>query len=177
MATHVPVLIEPFLRRELHSLRLELEAYPDEQLIWALPPGLPNSAGTLALHLAGNLRHYVGALLGGTGYVRNRDEEFAARGVPRPVLIEQISEAEAAIASTLPRLSEEQMALPFPEPIRDQHLQTGELLIQLAVHLAYHLGQVSYHRRVVTGDVQGVGALSAAEIIAARSVLEPPGAP
>jgi len=169
MATHLPSLLGPFLLRELRSVRLELEAYPDEQLVWALPPGLPNSAGTLILHLAGNLRHYVGALLGGNGYVRNRDEEFAARDVPRAALREQIAAAEAAVASTLPRLSDEQMAQPFPEAIREHHLQTGEMLTQLAVHLAYHLGQISYHRRVVTGDVQGVGALSAAEIVAARS--------
>ena len=173
---NLPSLILPFLRRELRSLRLELEAYPDEQLLWVHPPGLPNAAGTLALHLAGNLRHYVGALLGGNGYIRNRDEEFAARDVPRAVLLEHIAEAEAAVASTLPLLSEAQMSLPFPEPIREHYLQTGELLVQLAVHLAYHLGQVSYHRRLVTGDVQGVGALSAAELVAARSLKEPPGA-
>lgn len=165
MTPSLSPLIGRFLRRELRSLRLELEAYPDEQLIWALPPGLPNSAGTLALHLAGNLRHYVGAILGGNGYTRNRDEEFAARDIPREVLLAQIAEAEAAIESTLPLLSEEQMSAPFPEPIRDHHLQTGELLVQLAVHLSYHLGQVSYHRRLVTGDVQGVGALSAAELL------------
>lgn len=169
MTPHLPLLIGPFLRRELRSLRLELEAYPDEQLIWALPPGLPNSAGTLALHVAGNLRHYVGAILGGNGYIRNRDEEFAARDIPREVLLAHIAEAEAAVASTLPLLSEAQMSVPFPEPIREHHLQTGEFLVQLAVHLAYHLGQVSYHRRLVTGDAQGVGALSAAELIAARS--------
>lgn len=174
MATPLPASIRTFLRRELHSLRLELEAYPAEQLLWALPPGLPNSAGTLALHVAGNLRHYVGALLGGNGYVRNRDEEFSARNVPRAVLLEKLSEAEAAVESTLPGLSEEQMSLPFPEPIREHHLQTGELLLQLAVHLAYHLGQVSYHRRLVTGDAQGVGALSAAELVSARSILDPP---
>jgi uncharacterized damage-inducible protein DinB len=172
MTPGLPLLIGHFIRRELRSLRLELEAYPDEQLIWSLPPGLPNSAGTLALHLAGNLRHYVGALLGGSGYVRNRDEEFSARDVPRSVLLEQIAEAESAVGSTLPRLTDEQMSLPFPEPIREHSLQTGELLVQLAVHLAYHLGQVSYHRRLVTGNVQGVGALSAAEIVAARSTLE-----
>jgi uncharacterized damage-inducible protein DinB len=169
MATHFPALIDHFLLRELRALRRELEAYPDEQLIWALPPGLPNSAGTLALHLAGNLRHYVGAILGSTSYIRNRPEEFAARNVPRAVILDQLAEAEKAIESTLPELSAEQMAEPFPEPIRDHHLQTDEFLIQLAVHLAYHLGQVSYHRRVVTGDVQGVDALSAAELVAARS--------
>lgn len=169
MTTHLPTSISHFLRRELRSLRLELEAYPDEQLLWTLPPGLPNSAGTLALHLAGNLRHYVGALLGGTGFVRNRDEEFSARNVPRAVLLEQLAEAEAVIASTLPGLSEEQMSRPFPELIRDQQLRTDEFLLQLAVHLAYHLGQVSYHRRVVTGEARGVGALSAAELVAART--------
>ncbi len=168
MATHFPALIEPFLLRELRTLRRELEAYPDEALIWSLPPGLPNSPGTLALHLAGNLRHYVGAILGGTGYIRNRPEEFAARNVPRAVILDQLAEAEKAIEATLPRLSAEQMAEPFPEPIRDHHLQTDEFLTQLAVHLAYHLGQVSYHRRLVTGDVRGVDALSAAELVAAR---------
>ena len=176
MANHLPVLIGHFLQRELRGLRRELEAYPDEELLWALPPGLPNSAGTLALHLAGNLRHYIGAVLGGNGYIRNRDEEFAARGIPRAVLLAQISEAEAAVESTLPQLSEEQMSLPFPEPIREHHLQTGELLIQLAVHLAYHLGQVSYHRRLVTGNDQGVGALSAEELVSARDVMEAKGA-
>jgi len=162
-------MIGGFLLRELRALRRELEAYPDEQLIWVLPPGLPNSAGTLALHLAGNLRHYVGAILGGTGYIRNRDEEFAARNVPRAALLDQLAEAEKVIEATLPQLSAEQMAEPFPEPIRDHHLQTDEFLVQLAVHLAYHLGQVSYHRRLVTGDVQGVDALSAAELVAVRS--------
>ena len=176
MTFNLPVTISHFLLRELRSLRRELEAYPDERLLWALPPGLPNSAGTLALHLAGNLQHYVGALLGGTGYVRNRDEEFAARDVPRAAILEQIAKAEEAVGATLPRLSEEQMSQPFPEPIREHRLQTGELLLQLAVHLGYHLGQVSYHRRLVTGNVQGVDALSAAELVAARSVLDPPGA-
>lgn len=160
-----PDSIGHFLRRELGSLRRELEAYPDEKLLWALPPGLPNSAGTLALHLSGNLRHYIGAVLGGDGYVRHRDEEFAARDLPRAVLLGQIAAAEAAVESTLPHLSEEQMSRPFPEPIREHHLQTRELLIQLAVHLAYHLGQVSYHRRLVTGNVEGVGALSAADLV------------
>lgn len=164
MASHQAEMIEHFLLRELRSLRLELEAYPDERQIWVLPPGLPNSAGTLALHLAGNLRHYVGALLGGSGYVRNRDEEFAARDVPRAVLLDQIMAAEAAIRSTLPGLTEAQLLQPFPEAIRDHFLETGEFLIHLAVHLGYHLGQVSYHRRLVTGEVKGVGALSAAEL-------------
>src|ERR1041384_649946 len=83
MSSNLAPMIEHFLLRELRSLRLELEAYHDESLIWAQPAGLPNSTGTLALHLAGNLRHYVGAVLGGNGYIRDRDLEFSARGLSR----------------------------------------------------------------------------------------------
>jgi uncharacterized damage-inducible protein DinB len=170
---HLASTIEHFLRRELGALRRELEAYPDERLLWTLPPGLPNSAGTLALHLAGNLRHYIGAVLGGSGYVRNREDEFSARDLPRATLLEHLAEAETAIRTVLPQLTEAQLALEYPEPIRDHHLETGDFLVHLAVHLGYHLGQVSYHRRLVTGDVQGVGALNPAELRTARSVLEP----
>jgi hypothetical protein len=74
------------LVRDLRTLAAELDAYPDDASVWACPPGIPNSAGTLVLHLAGNLRHFVGARLGGTGYVRDRDAEFAARGLPRAEL-------------------------------------------------------------------------------------------
>jgi uncharacterized damage-inducible protein DinB len=174
MSSQLAVSIEHVLRRELRSLRLELEAYPDESLIWAQPAGLPNSTGTLALHLAGNLRHYVGRVLGGTGYVRDRDLEFSARGVSRETLLAELAEADAAIEATLPRLTEAQLAEPYPEPIRGYHLSTSDFLLHLAVHLGYHLGQASYHRRVVTGDVQGVGALDAAELLTARPVADPP---
>lgn len=154
------------MRRELRSLRLELAAYSDESLIWLLPPALPNSGGTLTLHLTGNLRHYIGTILGGGAFVRNRDAEFSLRDVPRAELLQQIAETEAVVSSVLPRLSDAQLARPFPEAIRGRHLTTGELLIQLAVHLSYHLGQISYHRRLVTGNPTGVGALAAAGLFA-----------
>ena len=79
--------VAAILDRELRTLRRELEAYPDERQLWQEVPGLPNSAGTLALHLTGNLQHYIGACWGGTGYVRNRDAEFGQRDVPRSELL------------------------------------------------------------------------------------------
>ncbi len=89
------------LDRDLRGLRRELEAYPDERQIWQPVPGLPNTAGTLALHLAGNLQHYVGARWGGTGYVRNRAAEFARRDVPRAELLAEIDRARAAVKAAL----------------------------------------------------------------------------
>src|SRR5687768_14653123 len=90
--------------RELRTIERELNAYPGEDLVWTLPPGLPNSAGTLALHAAGNLRHFIGTVLGGGSFVRDRDAEFSRRGVPRAELIEGLREAEKVVRDTLPSI-------------------------------------------------------------------------
>jgi hypothetical protein len=156
------------LDRDLRTLRRELEAYPDERQIWQRVPGLANSAGTLALHLAGNLQHYVGARLGGTGYVRDRDAEFARRDVPRAELIAGIERARAAVAAGLGAVGVEDLAAEYPELVAGCRIRTGDFLVHTAVHLAYHLGQVDSHRRMVTGNGEGVGAVKPGELGSAR---------
>jgi uncharacterized damage-inducible protein DinB len=168
MATPLTTMIEATLLRELRSVRLELEAYPEEGLIWRIPPGIPNSGGTLVLHLAGNIQHYIGAVLGGSGYVRDREREFSARDVPRRQLLEEIASAETAVRATLPKLDEAELSATYTEAVRDHHLETAEFLVHVAVHLGYHLGQLSYHRRLVSEDPAGVGAVSPAELSTAR---------
>jgi uncharacterized damage-inducible protein DinB len=147
------------LVRELQTMRRELEAYPDETLIWAQPPGVPNPAGTLALHVAGNLHHYIGVRLGQSAYVRDRAREFEARDVPRVQVLQELSEAEAAVRDVVPGLTEAALGATYPEVVGGQRMVTADFLMHLCSHLAYHLGQVDYHRRVVTGDVHGVGAV------------------
>jgi hypothetical protein len=44
----------------------------------------------------------------------------------------------------------------------------GELLIHLAVHLGYHLGQVDYHRRLVTGRGETTRMMAIPELRTAR---------
>jgi hypothetical protein len=156
------------LDRDLRTLRRELEAYPDERQIWQAVPGLANTAGTLALHLAGNLQHYVGARWGGTGYVRNRDAEFGRRDVPRAELIAEIERARTAVAAGLGGVRPQELDAEFPELIGECRIRTGDFLVHTAAHFAYHLGQVDSHRRVVTGSGEGVGALRAAELGSAR---------
>jgi hypothetical protein len=147
------------IRRELASLRDELLAYPDERAMWEVPKGLPNSGGNLALHLVGNLRFFIGAQLGSTGYVRDRDAEFAKRGVPRAEVIAGIEAAADEVTRTLATLDASQLDKPFPVEVGGNRIQTGLFLQHLASHLAYHLGQVDYHRRVVTGSSVSVGAV------------------
>lgn len=156
------------LDRDLRTLRRELEAYPDERQIWHVVPGLANTAGTLALHLAGSLQHYLGARLGRTGYVRNRDAEFGRRDVPRAELIAEIERARTAVAAGLGALRPQELDAEFPELIGGCRVRTGDFLMHTAVHFAYHLGQVDSHRRVVTGNADGVGAVRPAELGSAR---------
>ena len=160
----LPSTIHAVLRRELAALRRSVEAYPDDASLWAEPAGLPNSGGTLVLHLAGNLQHYVGAVLGASGYRRDRDAEFARRGVPRTELLAEIAAAESAVDRGMGAVSEAALAAPYPEPIGGRSLAMGDFLVHLSSHLAYHLGQLDYHRRVVSGDRRGVGAIAAGEL-------------
>jgi hypothetical protein len=156
--------LQVLLTRELRTVRRQLQAYPDDASVWRVVPGLPNTGGTLALHVAGNLRHFVGGVLGGDGYQRDRDAEFARRDVPRSELLAGIDAAIAAVERALPTLPADRLTSPFPEPIAKRRVSTGVFAIHLATHLAYHLGQLDYHRRAVTGDAAGVDAVSVREL-------------
>ncbi|HEX5574301.1 MAG TPA: DinB family protein [Gemmatimonadales bacterium] len=167
-----PVLIpavRAIFERDLNTLRREVEAYSNDQQVWQIVPGLTNPAGTLVLHLAGNLQHYLGARLAGTGYVRNRDAEFSRRNVPRVTLLSEIEAAREAMRAGLAALSETQLAEEYPEIIAGARLVTGVYLIHLTTHLTYHLGQVDYHRRVVTGANVAVGAVRPSELGSVRA--------
>lgn len=165
--------IAAILDRDLRTLRREVEAYADERDLWRRVPGITNVAGTLVLHLAGNLQHYFGALLGSTGYVRDRPAEFARRDVPRAELLSEIEAARAAVEAGLAGLvTPQQLAAEFPEAVGGSRIATGEYLIHLASHFAYHLGQVDYHRRVVTGNETSVGAMRPAELSSARPEVD-----
>lgn len=152
--------IRLLLTRELASLSREIELFPDESLIWATVPGIANSAGTLTLHVCGNLQHYVGAVLGGTGYVRDRPLEFSARGLPRAVLLENLAKTSEVVGTVLTGLTEPQVAADYPDGLGVPRMATGLFLHQLSAHLAFHLGQAGYLRRVLTGSSESSGAMS-----------------
>ncbi len=163
-------VIAAIISRELRTMVRELEGYASDDQVWEKPDALPNSAGTLAAHVAGNLRGLIGAVLGQNGYVRDRDREFSVRGVSRGELIRDLRAADVAVRSALEGKSAGELGASFPIPVANHRQVTGELVLHLAVHLAYHLGQVDYHRRIVTGDPGGVGAVSPAELPGATRV-------
>lgn len=150
--------IDRVLQRELETLRREIVAYPDEEQLWALPAGCSNSAGTLALHVCGNLQHFVGAALGGTGYLRDREREFAARGLPRAVLLAELDATRDAVHRGLQMVDADGLAAPYRAKFAEFQLPTRVVLIRLVAHLTYHLGQIDIHRRLVTGNATAIDA-------------------
>ncbi len=138
--------------RDLDRLAAEVEAYPADADVWIEHPGVANPGGTLALHLAGNLQHFVGAGMGHTGYVRDRSREFAARDLSKGELLEEIAAAGAAVDTTLSRMSDNDLDAPWTGggPLGDG-ATVGLMLLHLSGHLMYHTGQVNYHRRLLVG--------------------------
>jgi hypothetical protein len=141
--------LQALLNRDLTKLKSEIEQYPNEAALWTTQAQIANSGGNLCLHLLGNLNTYIGKELGNTGYVRNRDLEFAVKNVPRQELILGIENTISIVNETLQQLNEEVLEREFPVRVFDQQMSTGYFLVHLATHLAYHLGQINYHRRLV----------------------------
>jgi hypothetical protein len=156
--------IHTVMTRELKALRREVESYPSDEELWRGAEGITNPGGNLVLHLAGNIQYFLGTVLGGTGYKRYRDAEFGSRDVPRDQLLREVDAAIAAVETGLGRVRDADLGKPFPEPVGGVTPTTGAFLAHLAVHLGYHLGQVDYHRRIVTGECKTVGAMTVAEL-------------
>ncbi len=138
--------------RDLNKLADELRANPDEISMWRVQGDITNPAGTLALHLLGNLNHFIGYVLGGVPFQRDRDAEFSRRDVPREELLAEVEKTRAVIEATLNNLEEHRLSEPFPGelPPALAGTSTGGFLMHLYGHLNWHLGQVNYHRRMLS---------------------------
>lgn len=173
----LPDTLSALFRRDLASLRREVEAYPDDPTVWSAVPDLPNSGGVLIRHVCGNLQHFIGAVLGHTGYHRDRDAEFCAPPCSRTRLLAEIAATEAAVLGTLQGLAPERLRGVYPQAVAGQELNTADFLVHLVVHCGFHLGQVDYHRRTQTDDAKGIGPMGLAELASARPGASPPAPP
>ncbi|MDO8367384.1 MAG: DUF1572 family protein [Saprospiraceae bacterium] len=143
------ILLE-FFERELLKIKEEIRLYAEESAIWEIRFGIANSAGNLCLHLEGNLKHFIGAVLGNSGYIRQRDLEFSLKNIPRSVLLSGLDETILDIKNSLQVLTEADFDKIYPLEKHGQVVTTRYMLLHLLTHLNYHLGQVNYHRRLIT---------------------------
>jgi uncharacterized damage-inducible protein DinB len=144
----IPTIIHLF-ERELAALKTQINDYPDEQSLWLIKGDIKNSGGNLCLHLIGNLNHFIGTILGNTGYVRQREAEFSLKNVPRTQLLQDIDATATMVRNVLEKLSPEQLADNFPIPKHNQIVSMAYMLLHLLTHFNYHLGQINYHRRLL----------------------------
>lgn len=145
------MLIETFkflFNRDLLKLKQEIESYKDENKLWYVEKGISNSAGNLCLHLIGNLNHFIGATLGNTGYIRNRELEFSQKNIPADELIKRINDTIVVVENSLSKLSNNSLNEDFPLLYNNQRVSTMLMLTHLLTHLGYHLGQINYLRRL-----------------------------
>ena len=141
--------LQSLYNRDLSKLKEEIGLYADEADLWKTGGAITNSAGNLTLHLIGNLRHFFGAVLGETGYIRDRDKEFLDAGVSRDELLAGIDQAAVDVKCTLDKLTDEELAKNYPIEVFGHPMTTEFFLVHLATHLNYHLGQINYHRRLL----------------------------
>ncbi|MDP9054680.1 MAG: DinB family protein [Acidobacteriota bacterium] len=138
-------------QRDLTRLIQELHAFPSEESLWAKAPGVSNSAGNLFLHLEGNMREFIGRQLGGVAYTRNRDLEFGSPPVPAAEIARRIEALPPLITRVVAGLSDGVMNANYPEAVGGLRQSTRHFLLHLYGHLNYHMGQIDYIRRIVTG--------------------------
>ncbi len=147
----VKVLAELY-ERDLGRLKAEIEQYSGEADLWKVSGEITNSGGNLTLHLIGNLKHFIGAVLGGSGFVRDRDTEFSTAGVSRDKMLADIGEAASIVKTTLEKMSDDDLASIYPIEVFGHPMTTAFFLTHLTTHLSYHLGQINYHRRLLSGN-------------------------
>jgi uncharacterized damage-inducible protein DinB len=141
--------LRKIFERELKKLETEINLYQDENKLWHTEKNITNSAGNLCLHLVGNLTTYIGAHLGNTNYVRNRELEFSAKNIAKQELIQMVQNTSIIVDQTLQNLSESDLQKEYPILVLAEKTTTAFFLLHLACHLSYHLGQINYHRRLM----------------------------
>lgn len=141
--------ISKIILRDLDVLEKEIALYPTTDSIWMVKGEIKNSAGNLALHLCGNLQHFIGAVLGNSGYIRDREKEFSLKNISAKDLVIEIIKTKEAIKNSFPKIDPTSLEKEYPEKVFTDSMTTQYFLIHLSAHLGYHLGQVNYHRRLV----------------------------
>lgn len=140
--------LKSLFNRDLNQLKVEIESYQDESQLWVIDKNISNSGGNLCLHLIGNINTYIGAEIGKTGYIRNRPLEFSLKDIPQSELITKIEETILVVNNALDIVTEADLESIYPQIVFEKEMTTGFFLVHLSTHLAYHLGQINYHRRL-----------------------------
>ena len=135
-------------RRDLSKLKDEVLLYSKEDDLWLVDGEIKNTAGNLAMHLTGNLQHFIGHVLAGTNYERDREFEFGGKK-SKGEIVHDIDDTIEVLASYFGSVSDDAYKEDYPLEVFGERMTSFFFISHLYGHLNYHLGQVNYHRRIV----------------------------
>jgi uncharacterized damage-inducible protein DinB len=142
-------ILTQLFERDLEKLKTEITSYKTPSIMWGVTGDISNSAGNLCLHICGNLQHFIGSVLGISGYKRDRDSEFSRKNIPVDEIIKKIDHTIFTVKKTLNELDVNKLDEIYPINVFGKEMTTGFFLAHLTTHLNYHLGQINYHRRLL----------------------------
>lgn len=143
------IALRDLYERDLDKVLDELKSYNKVENLWIVDGEITNSGGNLILHICGNLRHFIGSMLGGSSYIRQRDDEFNLKDVKKSEIVDLIKQTKKVVLETLNGLEEEKLDEIYPVNVFGKEMTTQFFLFHLYGHLNYHLGQINYHRRLL----------------------------
>lgn len=127
-----------------------LEKLTDEQIWWRANEE-SNSIGNLILHLSGNARQWIVCGVGGQPDHRNRDAEFAQRGViARDELLTLLRSTLTEVETTLRTL--DPSILLERRPIQGNDVDILEAIFHVTEHFSMHTGQIIMLTKMMTGS-------------------------
>lgn len=134
--------------RDLDKLIAEVKMYKQEENLWRTDGDVKNSSGNLCLHIIGNLQHFIGAIIGETGYIRDREAEFSTSVVSRDILLSSLLETKEIVSKSLQKFDRNKLQDIYAIDVFGEKMSYEYFIIHLSGHLNYHLGQINYLRRL-----------------------------
>lgn len=131
------------IERYAHEFLALIASLPEEQ-IWSKKGGIPNSIGTLARHLTGNLNHYLGAGILKNGYARGREREFTETNLPKEKIISDLQAAVQVAKQAAEEVDVGIVDLAYKAPSGEEFESLAYHVVRLATHFALHCGQADY---------------------------------
>ena len=138
--------------------------------VWIRNSDNENAVGNLVLHLAGNVRQWIGSGIAGLPDHRQRDSEFDARGGMAPTELAELLKNRVAEAVSIIR---EVPAARLRERILPQGYDVTalEAIAHVVEHFSMHTGQIILLTKMLTGEdlayyqyLKGVGRAAGAPL-------------
>ena len=129
------------------QVRTCIEALNDGQIWWRANED-SNAIGNLVLHLCGSTRLHIGHGVGGSGYRRDRDAEFAEPGpLPKEDLLARFDSAVAEADRVLAAFDAGRLGETIE--LNGKTLTFGELILNQVLHFTTHAGQIVFATKLI----------------------------